>query len=314
MEKSRVEIMEVLIKKKNLVWDSQILSTLMSCARLSDFRFNLRLTPLGPRSKSLEKGSIVHVALEYYYKNIIQGLKRHDAIGNALIAAREYVLGCPDCLKSQGVEVDFCTRHKEQDWIGVSLDESEIQIVFDTIDQYFEFYKADFWTPLEVEIVKGKQLYEDDEVRIAWKAKFDLISDTNHGIYPVDHKTHQQRRDTLSLNNQFIGQCIVAESRNVIINKIGFQTSVKPADKFTRPMMSYSMDRLIEWQSEILPYWAKLYLAFEESGYWPPNFTHCENKYGICIFKEICEANPNMREEDLRKNFRVSRKWDVSND
>jgi hypothetical protein len=56
-------------------------------------------------------------------------------------------------------------------------------------------YRNDYWVPLEVEVVKARILYEDEEIRILWKAKLDVIFDTNQGIYPCDHKTSKQRRD-----------------------------------------------------------------------------------------------------------------------
>jgi hypothetical protein len=176
--------------------------------------------------------------------------------------------------------------------------------------QYVEYYKNDFWVPLEIEVVKSKVLYEDDEIRVMWKAKFDMISDTNQGIYPIDHKTMKQRRDTQSLNNQFIGQCLLMDTRLMFVNKIGFQKTLKAEEKFTRAAVNYTHDRLLEWQSVILPYYAKLYLMYAESEYWPPNFTHCENKYGFCAFKGVCEVDRSMREETLGIDFIVGKAWD----
>jgi hypothetical protein len=121
-----------------------------------------------------------------------------------------------------------------------------------------------------------------------------------------------QRRDTLALNNQFIGQCILAGTRLMFVNKIGFQKTLKPNEKFTRVAVNYTLDNLNEWQSVILPYYAKFFAMYAESEYWPPNFTHCENKYGFCAFKEVCSSDRGMREEVIGQNFVVGKPWDPS--
>jgi len=269
-----------------------MLSTLMSCPRLADFRFNMNLVSVHGKSVSLEMGTICHTVIEHYYKSLINGKSRREAIGIGFDKGREISTS------------EQITNAKPED----------IELAFTTMEQYFDFYKNDFWIPLAAEQVKGEVLYEDDEIRVLWKAKYDAIVDTNQGIFPVDHKTMKQRRDSLTLNNQFIGQCILLKTRQMIINKIGFQTSLKPNEKFTRPVLSYTADHLIEWQGEILPYYAKLMLMYAESGYWPPNYTHCENKYGYCAFVDVCRANPNLRETELRSNFIVGEAWDPFNE
>ena len=188
------------------------------------------------------------------------------------------------------------------------------KFVLKTCEQYIDFYKNDHWVPLEVEIVKGEVLYEDDSLRVLWKAKFDLISDTNQDIIPIDHKTMRQRRDKITLNNQFIGQCLLMKSRKLVINKIGFQTTLEPKERFVREIMNISADRLIEWQSEILPYYAYKLLNYTEENHWPPNYTHCENIYGKCAFVNVCEADRGMRGEELRLNFKIGSRWDPQND
>ena len=282
----------ILIPKKNIVLDSQILSSVMACARLADLHFNHHFVLASGKGKSLEKGSIVHKFTKAYYKAIIAGKSKSEAIVIGLTAASEYA-------KSEEVRN---TPIEERDW------------AIKTCEQYAHFYRNDSWVPLEVEKVKGKVLFEDDEIRILYKVKYDLITDTNQGIYPVDHKSYSQRRDTITLNNQFTGQCIIQGTRIMIVDKIGFQTSLKPEEKFTRAVLSYSYDRLREWQSEILPYYCKLMIAYSESGYWPPNYTHCENKYGFCAFRSVCESDRNMREEELRSKFIVGEAWDIEDE
>jgi len=183
----------------------------------------------------------------------------------------------------------------------------------ETMEQYFERWKNEVWISLESERVRARGLYEDDTMRILWKAKLDVIIDTFNGIYPCDHKTMQQNRKNISLNNQFMGQCLVAETQSVIINKIGFQKTLKPEEKFQRNMISYSTDRLLEWQSQTLPHYAYELIMYHETGYWPQRLTHCENQYGRCQFIPVCEANPDMREEVLRKEYMVGKPWDPVN-
>ena len=315
--------------KSNIILDSQILTTLMGCPRLADFRFNHNFVSIAGKSNSLECGSIVHTYQEYYNKNLIWGMKKETAHQHGLAAAEMYISGCRGCavfVPSTEFPKPPC-GHKPFEFPGVRNTPKEPdpqnprekyktgwQWVLDTIDQYYQFYRNDHWVPLEVEVVKGKVLYEDDEIRVLWKAKLDLTVDTNQGIYPVDHKTMKQNRNTISMNNQFIGQCLIMDTRNVFLNKIGFQKTLKPEEKFKRPPVSYSADRLLEWQGETLPFYSKLLLMYAETGHFPPNFDHCEGKYGNCAFLPVCEANPNMREEEIKKMFIIGPEWNPVND
>lgn len=322
-ETSINEIIDITPSKKNVIMDSQILTSLMNCGRLSDFRFNHNFLSINGKSNSLECGSITHMFMEYYYKSIIKGVGREEAKGFAFAAAEMYIqscIGCRDFVSTPEIKKPPC-GHKPREFPGVRNTPKDSegyktgwQWVLDTCEQYCIHYRNDHWVPLETEVVKSVVLYEDDEIRILWKAKLDLVADTNQGIYPVDHKTMKQRRDTCSMNNQFMGQCLIMNTRNVFINKIGFQTTLKPEDKFTRPPMSYSAARLFEWQSETLPYYAKLLLMYSETGHFPPNFTSCEGKYGNCQFLSVCESDPGMREEEIKRLFVVGPEWNPTNE
>lgn len=336
--------------KKNVIMDATLMTSVINCARFTELRFEKQLVQISGKSNSLEVGSIVHKVLETYYKAIINGVKRPDAIQFGLASGELYVRGCQHCMDFISEPCPVChtttrtgpmfepikcincidgmTRtkcgHPPNEYPGVKNTPVENQSkpdrvgwkhALDTCEQYFDHYKNDFWVPLFVETVKREVIYEDDEIRVMWKAKLDLGVDTNNGIYPVDHKSMKQRRDSGSLNNQFKGQCILMRTRGVIINKIGFQTSLKPEEKFTRPMVSYTADNLLEFQSEIVPHTAYKLLEYTDSGYWPAtgHGVNCEGKFGPCVFHEVCKADRGLRESILKNNFVVGPKWDIDN-
>lgn len=294
---------DILITKKNIVMDATLLTSLMSCERLTEFRFVHNLVPISGKSNSLEIGSLLHKMLEAYYKNIRDGFPRAGAISYGIAAGDDYILSGDDGNGLHNTPADN-VKHKNGSikYIGYKW-------VKETFEMYCNHTASDSWIPLEVEKVMGEVIYEDDEIRLLWKAKLDLIVDTNQGIYPVDHKSMKQNKDTLSLNNQFMGQCVLMKTRNVIINKIGWQQSLKPGEKFLRQVMSYSASRLTEWLG-IAAYYAKYLVSLNESGYFPPRFSYCDKYFG-CSMKEVCESDTGMRDEVIKMKFIKGDQWEI---
>jgi len=308
---------ELLIPKKNIVIDATMFNTFLQCEQKLDLGFNRSFHSIRGKSNPLECGSIVHKILEVYYQSLIDGFGRDIAIANGMIAGQLYYTGCPDCISNT---CKVHTGEKYSGTVNVPLESEKkpykktgYNWIVETMGQYFDFYKNDHWIPLESERVRGKILYEDDEIRIYWKAKIDTLVDTNQSICPLDHKTMSQDRSTTPMNNQFMGQCLVTDTRMMIVNKIGFQTSLKPPEKFKRAVMTYSADKLMEWQSETLPRHMYNLLNCHETEYWPMRHTSCEDKYGKCQFHDVCNADKSLREDELKGNFVIGEKWDPGN-
>lgn len=308
--------------KHNIVLDATMLTSIMKCGRYSDLKFNHNLQSIKGKSNSLEVGSIIHKFMEVYYRNQSLGISRNQAVGFGMAAAELYIQGCPHCTKFEPTPelLKPSCGHPINEYPGIvnTPPDSDGYIIgwkfaLQTCDEYAKFWANDFWVTIETETVKSKILYQDDEIRVLWKAKLDWIVDTNSGIFPSDHKTMKQNRDTLSINNQFMGQCLMMDTRSVIINKIGLQKTLKPEQKFIRVPVGYSAARLMEFQQYVLPYWAKQLIAYNEQGHYPPNFNSCESKFGKCDMYEVCESDPEMRPEVIRLNFYRGEDWNPTN-
>lgn len=296
--------------------DSQLLTALQTCPRYASYRFNELLIPKEGRSNAIECGSLVHTFLEFYYKALIAGAAKNDAIDTGYAAFNEYLLPYhPDNKYVKDIEHEGVQNvpHGEdvKDGSHVNIGTAWLE---QTIDEYLEFYASDNFTPLHVEFVKGAEIYVDDEIAITWKAKFDLIGDFNDGIMPTDHKTSKQRSTTSDMNNQFMGQCVLTNTRRMMVNKIGFQKSLPPHEKFERVIINYSADRLHEWATEIVPHYARMLVAYNEAENFPPQFTSCKNQYGWCQYKSICDSDRNVRDTNKMIWFKKGKVWDINND
>ena len=286
--------------KTNVALDATVLSSLMSCARMVDFRFNQNMVRSDGKSNSLECGSLVHTIMEFFNKARIDGKNRADAIDIGYAAGNEYIRGYHE-------DNIYITEPTEKGMLNTP-EEGDSRVtgwafVFKTMEEYFDYYKNDSFTVIAAEETRKDIIFEDDDIRILWKAKFDAIIDTVQGFMSTDYKTMKQRRMTQGLNNQFMGQCFLLKSRNMMVDKIGFQKSLKVHEKFERAIISYSADRINEFANDVVPYYARMLAIYNESGVWPPNFTHCENKYGTCDYASVCEHDRNMRGKSYQSNL-----------
>jgi len=290
--------MEVITPRKNVIFDATLLSSFMGCERLADYQFNHNLTPITGHGKSLELGILFHKMIEHYNLARRDGLRREDAALKGQDAGAKFIAG---------------DENDPENYPGIhNANDEEVSHLLDTFDQYVNFYRNDHHTVIDVERVHSKQIYEDDEVRILWKAKVDVRIDTVDGIISKDYKTAGRRAKTSSLNTQFMGHCIILGTPYMIVDKVGLQKTLKPEEKFERIHMNYSRDRLVE-QIQIIAHWAYRYIEYIERGYPVPNYTHCD-KFGGCQFRFVCECDRSMREDELRQHFKIGKSWDIGNE
>jgi len=242
---------------------------------------------------SLDRGSLLHHVLAHYYNLKMQGVEEQEAVELAVEEGRINSLEIEGLLPHQCAEIYFQFREYCRYWSEDGRDK---------------------FVPIEGGIERPfvKKIYEDDDLIIALQGIIDFLGRQigTDNLVILDHKGMRQRTNYSLLRNQFKNYCLGAEVDTLYVNKIGFQKTLPPAERFTRQRIVYSQDHLDE-QLEVLISDGKMMLAHHKAEYYPPNFTSCD-KFAGCQFKEeFCESRPDARIYKIGTHFKIGNRWDV---
>lgn len=266
---------------RNIIIDSQFLDGVQFCEQKYTYTFVNHLQTVR-KSKKMEMGSLLHDFLEVYYKNLNE--KGHD-----------------ESLKLSLAEYDNFVQNFE-------LTGMDCEIVKNTFEENVDFWKQQPLTVKSVEVPLTKLLYEDDELRIAYVSKMDLVVDgVNFDNMPIDHKSEHMKSNPNPMNNQFIGYAWASESNRILINKIGFQKTLKPIDKYRRIPLYYTDSQIEEWKEQTV-FWVKKMLELIDGRRPEMNRTSCD-KWGGCTYLDVCKLSPDNRQDFLNNSFKVGEEW-----
>lgn len=286
--------------------DSQILNTISLCERKTQYTFIDSIAPI-EKGEALERGDLMHKMQEIY-----EGLRCNlvNEKSDTWQTIKEF--GLNDYQVNDQLDAkEFTIRAARMFATKMDISQEEIEEVIHQFEDYTEFYKDDPWETLAVESVGTKVLYESEQIKFLYAFKIDRIARKDNLIVPWDYKTSKQRKQTSSLSNQFIGYAWATDSNYVIIDKIGFQKTLKPAERFQRIFLSYDNERIEEWVRNSIQWsfaYAQLLSEPENSAM---NLTSCD-KYSGCIFRPICESTPSARTWIIKRDFQIKETWDPS--
>jgi len=262
--------------------------------RKTQYNFVLNYRPL-EKGDSLEKGSLMHDMLEVHYSQQLQKFTSDRWIE---------LMKAGFTPKSDAADAGFYFAAK------MNLPTEITEEVVYQFREYREYYKHDSWNPLAVEEVGSKLLFENEDLKIIYNFKIDLICEQGNVIAPFDHKTSSQTREPSSMSNQFIAYCWGLGLNNIVINKIGFQKTLTPAKRFMRYILTLDNERIREWVNNSI-WWLLQYDQHLLNNHFPMNLTSCD-KYGACIYRPVCELNPLSRQARLERDFNPGENWDVA--
>jgi hypothetical protein len=280
--------------KEIVVFDSQRLASVQSCGYKYHLTFERDLIPV-EKQRALEYGDLIHRMLQTYYT-----IHKYRSRWPAHFSMKRMI--------------QICERVAEYYAPSLELELEDVEEALRTFREYVEFYWGERLETIAVEQVGSKVMYEDDNLIILYESKIDwIVSMANVKVMCVDHKTYSRRDETLGLSNQFMGYCWMTGTTNLMVNKIGKQKTIKPKEKFLRPIMSYPPPVLEEWRRNAV-YWIKEALRWKREEYYPKSFTSCKNGSNICIFRTVCEAPLETRLHTIHQLFEKGPKWDVGSD
>lgn len=274
----------------SIILDATMIDTLQLCACKFNYRFNHnKVTP--EKAKPLDRGTLVHIGLESYFGCLKEGFRFTNAVDRMV----------------EDVRIETVTNS--------DLDPDVSKRVVDVLIEYVNYWRHtdETLTIKEVEASFAYELYSDEFIKLIMIGKIDLIADDNkYTNLPYDHKSYDRDYPSRRLTNQFLNYSYATGSNYLIVDKVGFQTSLKAEQKFKRIPLSYDPLVLSQWKDNTVK-WAFAYLQMASENSWPLNLTSCDKFNRQCEYYEVCDSSGvEAKEYKLLTNFRTDKPWDVS--
>jgi hypothetical protein len=277
------------MSKLNIVQDISQYDTFRLCEEKYNKRYRRLKVPL-EKARPLDKGTLVHLACETYYGDLQRGVNYNDAVVHALSSVR-----------SAGIDTD--------------LEVDDIIRVIDVMEEYFDHWRVADQNFQIIEVEKSilYLLHETEDWRFYLSGKIDLIvTDNRYTNLPWDHKSYERKFPVSRMTNQFRNYVNALQSNFLIVNRIGFQTTLPAEEKFIRVPLSFDHIYLEQWKRNMIAT-IDHYVDCLVNDYWPMNETSCDKFNRRCEYFDVCDSSGiEAAEYKLATMFKDGEPWDVT--
>jgi hypothetical protein len=284
--------------KINIVLDASQLDLIQTCEYKYYLRHVLNRGPL-ITPEPLDKGTLVHIGKEFYYKALKDHFTWEQALDAGLVAMRERAANDSD--------LDYADTNRlikifEENVTHWKVFDQSIQII--AVEQAFSYV-----------------LYEDETFRLVSIGKIDLLfTDNTYENCPMDTKTYARDYPLLRLRNQFSNYALATNSNYLFVDRVGLhglpgevQKPKSPAEKHKRVPLFYDPLILESWKQNTIKWYLRHYDSITNNE-WPQNFSNCAPYGKECEYYEpICNTSgESNREYNLKNKFKLIPVWDVT--
>ena len=296
------------------VFDSTVMNDLQMCARKFEFAHVRNWRSLSGRATPLDRGSMIHEMLAVYRillklnwsgnnvaaltKMETELLKEHDIDGNVKRSWKEMV------------ELSAFVGRTYMAVDSENLSTNDGEEIIRQFVEYTDYYQNDGWQPLEIESPFSKILYEVQGSNPDSRGQDRLAHGFTRREDRSRYKTASQRVEQSKLSNQFLVTPGQRELRLWLLIELDFKRLYRLLSVFREFLCSYPRSMKDEWREWAI-YWARWAAFHVKEGIFPPNFTSCD-KFGGCIYRSVCETDPQNREWKASTLFRVAGAVDSS--
>jgi hypothetical protein len=286
-------------------WDSTSLKIAEECL----YKYKLRMldgwTP-HRRSVHLDFGSWYATALEHFHKHRADGLSHDDALSEVVSEALYNSWVYDDEGQSVGPwQSDHNTKTREN--------------LFRTIVWYTEQFKDD---PCSTVILTDGTAAVEHSFRLSVDNDIVLCGHLDRLVYYGDKLFVQDQKTTgTTITPRYFDQWNMDAQMSLytFASRAIFKSPVKGViidaaqiavgfSRFERGFTFRDDAQLNEWYDHSMTHILRAREATEEN-YFPMNTTSCD-KFGGCMYKNVCSKSPAVRDRFLDADFRKGEKWD----
>lgn len=293
--------------KKIIALDSSQLNQYMKCPLSWAYAYRENLMLTGAARDALDRGSIMHLYLDAFYK--IKDYHQSD-MNNRLSAANSI------CFKVRE------TALREFPDMAEGLPFIEKRFI-----EYVTYYTNRDLTPLvnagvtACELGFSKPLYEDDEYLFLVEGKIDLlhIDQNSKEMIVVDHKTQSRVNNLYDYRPQVLTYCWAAKCNYFMYNYVGLQEDkngalLKNDNLFRRSVISVPDWMLTRWENHMLEiFWEITSVETMKDTNIHKNLGSCAGAFDSspCQFHYLCETkDDNMRQHLKAFKYEVRPTWE----